>query len=303
MLKPEPVDPTAQLAAAADLIAGALGGTVRIERDIPDDLWPIEIDATEFDLALVNLGLNARDAMGGQGVLTLRASNRSVQDPALGLDGDYLVIEVTDDGAGIDPQDIPKVFDPFFTTKGGAGTGLGLSQVHGFAHQSGGAVAIASEPGHGATVTLYLPATPRPAVSAASQDGEAAPPTEPDVTGTVLVVDDDEGVAGVAASLLEDCGFEVRLAYRARAALDLLRSDGPVDLLFSDIVMPDGMDGIALAQEVRRLQPSLPILLTTGYSDVLADGRAELQGFPVLAKPYKAAELRQGVIDLLRRAA
>ncbi len=304
MLKPERLDPTMLLSEAAHLMAGALGGAIEIETDLADDLWPIEIDPTELDLALINLGLNARDAMGGAGVLRLAAANHHVDEPVVGARGDYVVVEVTDTGGGIAPEDLGRVFDPFFTTKGAGGTGLGLSQVHGFAHQSGGAVSVESRLGEGTTVRLYLPAAP----GAASYVGAAAAaPAAPEPThagkGVVLVVDDDVGVAGLAASLLEDCGLEVKVAHRARAALDILRNSDEVDLLFSDIVMPDGMDGIALAEEVRRIRPALPILLTTGYADVVADGRARARGFPILPKPYQAADLQRDVIGLLEKAA
>jgi len=302
MLRPEAIDPSSRLAEAARLMAGALGGAIVIETDIPDDLWPIEIDATELDLALINLGLNARDAMGGHGVLRVAASNRRLDDPAVEQAGDYLVVEVCDNGKGIDPENLARVFDPFFTTKGASGTGLGLSQVYGFANQSGGAVAIESVVGEGTTVRLSLPAsrgviaTPDGAQPAWHTDDAAG-------KGVVLVVDDDVAVAGLAAALLEECGFQVKLAYRAGAALELLSQESGVDLLFSDIVMPGGMDGIALAEEVRRHWPALPILLTSGYSEAIADGRAEARGFTILAKPYKPADLQRGVMGLLKKAA
>jgi len=212
------------------------------------------------------------------------------------------VVEVCDNGKGIDPENLARVFDPFFTTKGASGTGLGLSQVYGFANQSGGAVAIESVVGEGTTVRLSLPAsrgviaTPDGAQPAWHTDDAAG-------KGVVLVVDDDVAVAGLAAALLEECGFQVKLAYRAGAALELLSQESGVDLLFSDIVMPGGMDGIALAEEVRRHWPALPILLTSGYSEAIADGRAEARGFPILAKPYKPADLQRGVMGLLRKAA
>jgi signal transduction histidine kinase/CheY-like chemotaxis protein len=304
MLRPEPIDPCARLGAAVQLMVGALGGAITIETDLPDDLWPIEIDPTELDLALINLGLNARDAMAGDGVLRVSAANRHLEDGQAVRAGDYLVVEVADTGGGIAPENLLRVFDPFFTTKGAGGTGLGLSQVYGFAHQPGGEVAIDSRLGEGTVVRLFLPALVAGAAAppATSLGGEAAD-TDAEAKGVVLVVDDDEGVASLAAALLEEFGFEVKLAYRARAALELLAHDDQVDLLFSDIVMPDGMDGIALAEAVRRLRPDLPILLTTGYSDSIADGRAEARGFPILAKPYKAGDLKRGVLTLLERAA
>jgi signal transduction histidine kinase/CheY-like chemotaxis protein len=300
MLKPELLETSPRLGESMALLSGALGGAIAIESDIPADLPPIEIDPTELDLALLNLALNARDAMSGAGTLRVSAAARPVQNERLGLNGDYLVIEVADTGIGIAPEHVARVFDPFFTTKGAGGTGLGLSQVHGFAAQSGGAAEIESEPGVGTRVRLYLPHKPMPAQAAAPIFGVEETDSE-EVKGTVLVVDDDVSVASLAAELLEDGGFRVRLAYRARVALDLLRTDFSVDLLFSDIVMPDGMDGIALAQEVRKLRPALPILLTTGYSEALSDGRAQASGLEVLPKPYKASELLHGIAALMER--
>jgi nitrogen-specific signal transduction histidine kinase/CheY-like chemotaxis protein len=298
---PELLDTSARLAESMALLSGALGGAIAIESDISSDLPPIEIDPTELDLALLNVALNARDAMNGAGTLRVWVAARPVQSERLGLNGDFVVIEVADSGAGIAPEHLPQVFDPFFTTKGAGGAGLGLSQVRSFAAQSGGAAEIENEPGVGVRVRLYLPYKPMPAQvdTAPSLRLEEDDPEE--VKGTVLVVDDDVSVASLAAELLEDRGFRVRLAYRARVALDLLRTDFSVDLLFSDIVMPDGMDGIALAEEVRKLRPALPILMTTGYSEALSDGRAEANGLDVLPKPYKAAELLQGVATLMER--
>jgi two-component system NtrC family sensor kinase len=209
----------------------------------------------------------------------------------LGLDGDYVVIEVTDGGSGIPAHILSKVFEPFFTTKEiGAGTGLGLSQVHGFVRQSKGAVDIESTPGKGTTVRLFIPA-----VAAAAEPGgaKAATPTQ----GVVLVVEDDPDVAEIATAMLEDCGFEVKLAANAQAALDHLSKGEMVDLVFTDIVMPGPLNGIDLAERVRREFPSIPVLLATGYSDKIRDLTAK--GLQVIAKPYQAVELRERVFALL----
>jgi signal transduction histidine kinase len=299
MLKPEVLDTSQALAQSVALLSGALSGEVAIESEIAEGLPPIEIDPTELDLALLNLALNAKDAMPGGGVLKVSADKRRVNNRRLQVSGARLVIEVADTGVGIAPDQLPLVFDPFFTTKGAAGTGLGLSQVYGFAHQSGGAVDIDSAPGKGTRVRLILPLAPGATLAGPAPAESEATSTAVGQRATVLVVDDDEEVANLAAALLEEAGFRVKLAHRARAALDIVRRDKGVDLLFSDIVMPDGMDGIALAEAVRKLRPALPILLTSGYSDALADGRAETRGFPILPKPYKAAELRRGVLTLL----
>lgn len=290
-LRPNLFEPDVHLPDLSALIAGSLGSEVVMEFAFPPGLWPVRVDAPELELAILNLCINARDAMSDGGRLRVSADNRTIHDQRLELEGDYLAIEVADDGAGIPAELLSKVFDPFFTTKDvGSGTGLGLSQVHGFAHQSGGAVDIESVVGVGTTVRLYLPVY-------ADSESPADAKTPADARRTVLVVDDDVEVAEVAASILSSCGFEVRLAYRAQGALDLLRRGERVDLIFSDIVMPDGMSGIDLATEVARLRPELPILLATGYSDSL--DKAEARGFPILSKPYRASELCNRIEALL----
>ena len=159
LLNPEIVQPSGQLGNVASLLGGSLRGDIVVETDIPADLWPVEIDPAELELALLNLGINARDAMPDGGVLRIAAANRTIQDDRNQLEGDFLVIEIGDNGSGISPDILPRVFEPFFTTKDiGAGNGLGLSQVHGFARQAGGAAEIESELGKGTTVRLYLPA-------------------------------------------------------------------------------------------------------------------------------------------------
>jgi len=189
---------------------------------------------------------------------------------------------------------LSKVFDPFFTTKDvGVGTGLGLSHVHGFAHQAGGAVDIESKLGSGTTVRIYFPAL-----------ADAADGTEPSEVqaslGTILIVEDDLDVAEVAAAIPADCGYEVRLASRAQGALDLLRRGEKIDLVFSDIVMPDGMNGLELADQVTREHPRLPVLLATGYSDALAN--AEDRGFQIIGKPYRSNELCNRIGAMLAAA-
>jgi signal transduction histidine kinase/CheY-like chemotaxis protein len=296
-LKPEVIDAAPQLRDVSMLLAGSLRGDITIATDIPADLWAIEIDPAELQLALLNIGLNARDAMPRGGTLQITAVNRTLHDDRLGLDGKYLVVAIADNGTGIAPEVLPRVFDPFFTTKDvGAGTGLGLSQVHGFAAQSGGAVDIESALGKGTTVRLYLPA----ALQAVATVTSTMPPahTHEHATGTVLVVEDDVEVATVAAELIERCGFKVKVAYRARSALDLLEAGEHVDAIFSDVVMPDGMSGIDLAKEVRKRFPEIPVLLTTGYSDAVA--KAKASGWQILAKPYRPLELCDSLKTLIR---
>jgi signal transduction histidine kinase/CheY-like chemotaxis protein len=292
ILQPARFASSTQLPELVTLIMGSLSGSIIVETDIPPDLWDVTIDPTELELALLNLAINARDAMPEGGTLRIAASNRTLRDSRLGLDGDYLVLEVADTGSGIAPETLPRVFDPFFTTKPvGVGTGLGLSQVHGFTHQSRGAVDIESGVGKGTTVRVYLPASNSPADRAEGGTGHHHP------GGSVLVVDDDVGVVEIAASTLEECGFSVKVATSAQGALDLLqREDVAVELIFSDIVMP-GMNGMELAAEVKKRFPSIPVLLTTGYADTLRQAR-EL-GLPIVPKPYRPADLCSRVTALL----
>jgi CheY-like chemotaxis protein len=291
----EVVNPAEQLRDFSALMAESLRGDIVIETDIPADLWTVEIDPSELELVILNLGLNARDAMPG-GVVRIAAVNRTVDHRGLGLAGDYVVIEIADRGSGIAPENLRRVFEPFFTTKEFAsGSGLGLSQVHGFAKQSLGAVDIESEVGKGTTVRLYLPvSTKRPAALAAAPR-PAVP--EKSAAGTVLVVEDDLDVAEFTAMMLRQGGFSVKLAHRARAALDILRDDGPVDVVFSDILMPGGMNGIELAEAITRRFPKIPVLLATGYADAV--GEAKAKGREIIAKPYRADELCASIQRLL----
>lgn len=289
MLHPEIIEPSERLRDIASLLDRSLGMNITIALDVPDDLWAVEIDPSQLELALLNLGVNARDAMPKGGVLRVSASNRAVQDERLGIAGNYVVIEIADNGSGIAPEILPKVFEPFFTTKDvGAGSGLGLSQVYGFAHQSGGVVDIDSTVGIGTAVKLYLQASPAPKQSAA-----AAKARVNQRAVTVLVVEDESNVAELAASVLRECGFTVKLADRAQIALDLLRQGEDVDLIFSDIKMPDGMSGIELAEEVRNRYPQIPVLLTTGYADAAVNAAAK--GLKIIAKPYRSDDLTRSI--------
>ncbi len=292
-LRPEPIEPSEQLRDLARLIGGSLPANVTVETDIPPDLWVVEIDRTELQFALLNLGFNARDALSSGGALRISAKNREVQDDCLGLAGRYVTIEVADNGSGIPPEILLRVFEPFVTTKEvGAGIGLGLSQVHGFAHQSGGAVDIKSEPGRGTTVRMYLPAA-TPITAAASPGPEGSYPA----TGTVLVVEDHPDLANLAADLFGQLQLGIKVVHRASTALELLRAGQRVDLVFSDIMMRDGMSGLELAQVIGAEFPGLPILLTSGYSDVAAN--AATAGFQVIPKPYRMEELRMRLCALL----
>jgi len=248
-LRPEPIDPSGQLRDLSMLIAESFPANITMQNDIPPDLWVVEIDPGELQFALLNLAFNARDAMPRDGILRISARNKVVEDDHLGLAGRYVAIEIADNGSGIAPEILPRVFEPFVTTKEvGAGVGLGLSQVHGFVHQSGGAVDIDSEPGKGTTVRMYLPATERPIGAPASP---AAPGAHP-AAGTVLVVEDQSDLAKLAGELLAQWQLDIKAVNRASTALGLLRAGQKVDLVFSDVMMPEGMNGLELAEMMRR---------------------------------------------------
>jgi CheY-like chemotaxis protein len=237
--------------------------------------------------------------MPGGGALRITARNRRLDDAQLGLHGAYVVIEVADSGEGVAEDVLPRVFEPFFSTKGGGpGAGLGLSQVHGFTHQSGGAVEMANRPEGGAVVRMYLPATD--GAEARDPAATAAPAPEPeDASGRVLVVEDDPDLAALASDLVQSFGYSVALAHRAQAALELIQSGEPIDLLFSDVIMPGGMNGVELAEEVHRRYPDLPILLTSGYSEAVEN--LDAKGLPFIAKPYRREDLRRRIDQLLQR--
>jgi PAS domain S-box-containing protein len=287
-VNPQTVEVRERIFSMREILNTGLGSAVELEIDMDDDIWPVTVDPSELETALVNLVINARDAMPQGGTVTVRAGNIFIDDDA--RKGDHVVITVEDTGSGIAADILPKIFDPFFTTKPiGKGTGLGLSQVHGFAHQAGGTVAVDSELGKGASFRIYLPRTmvmsKRPSEESSSLG-----------TGTVLLVEDNPDVAIASTDLLEQLGYSVRWASDAEAALREMASDG-IDLVLSDIVMPGSMDGLALARALKRKHPGLPILLASGYSDAAQNVKAE---FPILRKPYQIHELNEALARLQR---
>jgi two-component system, NtrC family, sensor kinase len=248
---------------------------------------------------LLNLAVNARDAMPNGGTLRITVKPVALKSKATedGLSGDFVAIRVADTGSGIPPDVLPHVFEPFFTTKDvGKGTGLGLSQVYGFAKQSGGAATVTSSVGRGTVITLYLPRTQElPAPSIARIEAEAAPRR----AGTVLVVEDSPEVAEVATAYFQQLGYMVKQVARANEALELIGDDPKIDLVFSDILMPGGMNGLELGHAIRRRHPAMPVLLATGYSDSVRDAVA--QGFVVLQKPFDIAALEQALREARTR--
>jgi len=283
-LKPEVVDLAARLEGARVLLERGLGETIVVELDFPADLWPVEIDPGQLDVALLNIAVNARDAMPGGGRVTVRAENRPAGSD--GLDAQHVRLAVTDEGEGIAPELLHKVFEPFFTTKGvGKGTGLGLSQVYGFVRSSGGDVRIDSEPGRGTTVSLLLPRTRKPLPAAVPSTAVPLPRAR----GRILLVEDDDNVAALVQELVAELGYEVERAADAESGLRKLERADRYEMVFSDMVMPGRMDGMALARAIAERWPDLPVLLTTGYSEAAAAALAE--GFRVLPKPYRLEAL------------
>ncbi len=302
-LKPETVELARLVEGMADLMRRSLGPVVDIATGPLDDLPPIRVDPNQLELALLNLAVNARDAMPLGGRLTIAGRVASDGDGALRelRPGRYVLLSVTDTGTGMDEATLKRATEPFFTTKGvGKGTGLGLSMVHGLAAQSGGAMRIASRPGTGTTVELLLPiadeaAALRTPTVPTESDLIASPATRP---CRVLLVDDDPLISAGTAAMLEDLGHTAIEAPSAARALELLRSGLTVDLVVTDHAMP-GMTGMELATEIRGTWPALPILLATGYAD-LPEG--EVNELPRLAKPYRQEELAAHLRRLLERA-
>jgi two-component system NtrC family sensor kinase len=257
----------------------------------------VHVDPGELELALLNLGVNARDAMPDGGILTLSIRRLALTGGADvdGLRGDFVGLDLADTGVGIPPDALTHVFDPFFTTKApGKGTGLGLSQVYGFAKQSGGTATVHSEPGHGTTISIYLPATDAPVrMEPRTRPAGAAPCTD---KGTVLLVEDSKDVSAVLAEYLAQLGFAVDHAWDASEALRYLESRGPYQLVVTDIIMPGRMAGFDLARIVRGSYATTPILLTTGYSERAQE--AVREGFAVLQKPYDLQALSEAVRKL-----
>jgi PAS domain S-box-containing protein len=297
-LKPQVFDVGAQVEAVAQLIRPLVGRTIRIDVDISDANCFAIADIAQFETALINLAVNGRDAMNGEGRLTIRV-RKARTIPALraqaARSGDYVAIAIVDTGTGISADHIEAIFEPFFTTKEvGKGTGLGLSQAFGFAKQSGGDIAVESPPGQGATFTIYLPQAAMPAKAA-----EAAARHEPAAPGRgyrVLVVEDNDDVGQFSTELLEDLGYTVRRVDNADAALAILgENEFAADLVFSDVIMP-GMNGVELAGVIRDRYPGLPVVLTSGYSNVLAENAH--RGFELIQKPYSVESLSR----ILRKA-
>jgi PAS domain S-box-containing protein len=276
-----------------------MGDGVQVRHDLEDNLWNCRVDPVQAEMALLNILSNARDAVEGKGRVTIGTDNVVLPDggpAAQRLEpGEYVTVTISDDGPGIDAAVVDKIFDPFFSTKDvGKGTGLGLAMVYGFMRQSGGlALARNREPGEdggtGAEFTLYFPR----ASGMVEKRPTAMQPRQPGGAERILMVEDQEDVATLGKAVLEDLGYEVVTAPNARAALDALGRDAHFDLLFTDILMPGGMNGVGLAQSVRRDYPHIAVLLTTGFADEAIDEGS--RSFELVRKPWRRAELNERI--------
>jgi signal transduction histidine kinase/CheY-like chemotaxis protein len=275
------------------LLASSIGTLVKLETRIPSDIWAVELDPNELELAVVNLVLNSRDAMPQGGVIIITAANRQLKrnDFAAQREGEFVALKVSDTGCGIPEDILSKVFDPFFTTKQtGKGTGLGLSQAYGFAHRSGGFIDIVSEVGRGTDVTLYLPRVHVERQKPSVKDDQFVYVTE----GTALLVEDNPEVLRVSKMLLEQLGYRVAAVTGPEAALEAVDA-ARFDLVLSDIVMAGSMNGLDLARAIRQRRPDVPVILATGYSKAAEEAAAE---FIVLRKPYDLAGLSRASAKL-----
>jgi PAS domain S-box-containing protein len=304
-LEARAVDPNKLVAGMAELVRHALGETISLETVLAGGAWPVLADANQLESAILNLAVNARDAMPEGGRLTLETGNTYLEESGAAAPevkpGPYVQIAVRDTGIGMAPEVAARAFDPFFTTKGiGKGTGLGLSQVYGFIKQSGGHVKLRSEPGKGTEVSLYLP---RAMVSPSARAPEQPPPARISASQTILVVEDQPDVRAFTVQALHELGYRVIDAPNAQSALELLATEPEVALLFTDVGLPDGMNGRQLADEACRRQPRLKVLFTTGYTrDIVHHGRLD-PGVELLVKPFTTLSLAARINKLISATA
>lgn len=307
-LAPEQVDPNRLVAQTTELLSRTLGATIELETIQAAGAWPIEIDVPQMENVLLNLAVNARDAMPAGGKLTIEVANTHIDAYYAALEeevtpGQYVLICLSDTGHGMDEDVLARAIEPFFTTKEvGRGTGLGLSMVYGFMKQSGGHLRVYSEPGQGTTVKLYLPRS-RGRVAANDQLAEPARPPRGAGNETVLVCEDDEKVRAYSVEVLTELGYHVLEAEDGRAALTRLdETSPPVDLLFTDVVLPGGMTGADIAREALERQPALKVLFATGYARnaIFHHGRLD-PGVELLTKPFTYADLARKVREILDR--
>ncbi|MDZ4371130.1 MAG: PAS domain S-box protein [Phenylobacterium sp.] len=304
-LSPSAISPNRLVSGMSEILHRTLGETIDVETVLSSSIWRIEVDVNGLENAILNLALNARDAMPDGGKLTIETANthldhdyarKNVEVTA----GQYVMISVSDTGTGMDDETLQKVFEPFFTTKEvGRGTGLGLSMIYGYVKQSGGHVKIYSEPGHGTTVRIYFPRQLGDVPE--DEQPESHPPPEGSREETILVCEDDDDVRTYSVETLRELGYRVLEAHDGASALRLLeRQDGRVDLLFTDVVLPGGMTGAKVAEAARRLRPDLKVLFTTGYARnaIVHHGRLDA-GVELITKPFSYSDLAARVRDIL----
>jgi signal transduction histidine kinase/ActR/RegA family two-component response regulator len=290
-LQPTTVDLTGLIADTTGLLRRTLGETVEVDTFAPSDMWPVRVDRGQLEASILNLALNARDAMPNGGRLTITASNvahaeRMTSAPDL-APGDFVRIDVADTGVGMTDEVLARAFEPFFTTKtSSGGTGLGLATVYGFARQSGGHVEIESRVGRGTTVRLYLPRATSPQIATTS-----ATRTRPGAGEIILVVEDDQRLRARGRATLQELGYRTLEAANAAEALSVLQATPDIALLFSDVVMPGGMDGVQLAGKAKALCPNLKVLLTSGYAEYSDESVTAVSPTGILRKPYRRNEL------------
>ncbi|HEX4842284.1 MAG TPA: ATP-binding protein, partial [Limnobacter sp.] len=306
-LKPMVVDLSRIVESMRNLLETTLGERIELGIEAQPRLWHALIDPSQFESALLNLCLNARDAMPSGGALALRLFNQTLERAHVRKihelnPGDHVVLQVQDCGCGMDSTTLVRVFEPFFTTKEvGKGSGLGLSMVYGFIKQSDGHIDVQSAPGEGTTMTIYLPKALQTVDT--PKDDTCASVKPKGMQAHVLLVEDDDLVRQHVESLLIGMGYRVTAMPNAMQCIQKLDEIGPVDLLFSDIVMPGGMSGTQLATEIRQKIPDLPILLTSGYAeDVFSGVSSELSGVSLLKKPYRRNDLAMALNNILQNA-
>jgi CheY-like chemotaxis protein len=305
-LDPKPTDINRLVAGMEELIRRTMGPAVEVEVVGAAGLWATLVDPNQLENALLNLCINARDAMPGGGRLTIETANRWLDERAAQQRdlpaGQYVSLCVTDTGTGMPPEVAARIFDPFFTTKpAGQGTGLGLSMIHGFARQSGGQVRVYTEVGQGTMMCLYLPR--HQGSKEADAPVEAAEAPRSAAGETVLVVDDEPTVRMLVADVLEELGYVAVEAGDAATGLGVLQSERRVDLLVTDVALPGGMDGRQLAEVARAARPGLPVLFITGYAENALVGNGQLEpGMQVMTKPFNVDALARRIRDLLAKA-
>ena len=303
-LEPTPVSLNTTVVSMRDLLQSSIGGAIQIETTLQDGLWPALVDATQIELVILNLAINARDAMAVGGRLTIETANVTVNGiparPEQPQPGEYVMISVSDTGTGMPPEVLARIFEPFFTTKEtGKGSGLGLAQVFGFVKQSGGGLRVDTALGEGTSFKVYLPRVESAATLVAAPPIDCVRARPPGSKPVLLVVDDDEGVREVTATRLTEAGYAVREAASGLQALASLEGNPCVDLVVLDFAMP-GMNGAEAAAELRKRWPAMPVVFVTGFADTAALRQAGADGSDaVVLKPFRDGELERKVAGVL----